>query len=170
MAWDGTAWATATPPLTADAHIAGHPIVDLWISSTTSDADVFVYLEDGGRHGVRVTHGRLRASHRGSPLPIATSLGLPYAAASELMPNHWLLAAIPYRLRLDMLPTSTIIKTGHRVRLTGQLVRVTRQRCAMLEFDPSAPDRPSNSITTARTSSSIIANRRHIYRQERRGE
>ena len=46
-----TASATTTAPLTNDAHIVGHPLADLWISSTTNDADVFVYLEDVSASG-----------------------------------------------------------------------------------------------------------------------
>ncbi len=109
-----------TAPLTADTHIAGHPIADLWISSTTNDADLFVYLEDVAPTGAVaiVTHGRLRASHRSEQrAPYSNFMGLPYhrgerGDAQPLAPDE------PARLRLDLLPTSTIIKAGHRLRLT----------------------------------------------------
>ncbi|WP_129645678.1 CocE/NonD family hydrolase [Peristeroidobacter agariperforans] len=127
-----------TPPLTADAHIAGHPVVDLWISSTTHDADVFVYLEDVAPDGTVsiVTHGRLRASHRGEqPAPYRNYMGLPYhrgerADAQPLVPGK------PARLRLDLLPTSTIVKAGHRVRLIVAGAD-PRQRSRNVQFDPA---------------------------------
>lgn len=126
-----------TAPLTADTHIAGHPIADLWISSTTNDADIFVYLEDIAPTGAVsiVTHGRLRASHRGEQrAPYRNFMGLPYHGgnrgdAQPLVPNE------PARLRLDLLPTSTIIKAGHRLRLTVAGAD-PRQRSRNVQFDP----------------------------------
>jgi uncharacterized protein len=127
-----------TSPFTADTHIAGHPIADLWISSTATDADVFVYLEDVAPSGdiTIVTHGRLRASHRGEQRPpYANFMGLPYhrgerADAQPLVPNE------PARLRLDLLPTSTIVKAGHRLRLTVAGAD-PRQRSRNVTFDPA---------------------------------
>lgn len=127
-----------TPPLTADAHIAGHPIVDLWISSTTNDADVFVYLEDLAPDGAVsiVTHGRLRASHRGEqPAPYRNFMGLPYHRG-ERGDAELLVAGKPARLRLDLLPTSTIIKAGHRLRLSVAGAD-PRQRSRNVQFDPA---------------------------------
>lgn len=131
----GLAYATA--PLAQDAHIAGHPIAELWISASTADADLFVYLEDIAADGsaVIVTHGRLRASHRDEQrAPYRDFMGLPYhsgerAAARALVPGE------PVRMRLDLLPTSTIVKAGHRlqVRVAGA---DPRQRSRNVQFDP----------------------------------
>lgn len=33
-------------PLAADLVVVGSPEIDLWVSSSDSDADIFVYLED----------------------------------------------------------------------------------------------------------------------------
>ncbi len=126
-----------TPPLAEDAHIAGHPIAELWISATTPDADLFVYLEDVAPNGAAtiVTHGRLRASHRSEQTPpYRNFMGLPYhsgerAAAEPLVPGQ------PARMRLDLLPTSTIIKSGNRVRLTLAGAD-PRQRSRNVQFDP----------------------------------
>nr|MBO2488672.1 peptidase S15 [Gammaproteobacteria bacterium] len=126
-----------TAPLARDAHIAGHPVADIWMSATTPDADLFVYLEDVAPNGAItiVTHGRLRASHRGeqSP-PYRDYMGLPYhsgerAAAEPLVPGE------PARMRLDLLPTSTIIKAGHRLRLTVAGAD-PRQRTRNVQFNP----------------------------------
>ncbi|MFC4313171.1 CocE/NonD family hydrolase [Steroidobacter flavus] len=127
----------ATPPLTADTHIAGHPIVDLWISSTTDDADVFVYLEDVAPEGTAsiVTHGRLRASHRDEqPAPYRNFMGLPYHRG-ERRDAKPLVPGTPAKLRLDLLPTSTIVKAGHRLRLTVAGAD-PRQRSRNVKFDP----------------------------------
>ncbi len=127
----------ATPALTADTHIAGHPIVDLWISSTTDDADVFVYLEDLAPEGAAsiVTHGRLRASHRAEqPAPYRNFMGLPYHRG-ERRDAEPLIPGTPAKLRLDLLPTSTIIKAGHRLRLTVAGAD-PRQRSRNVKFDP----------------------------------
>jgi hypothetical protein len=129
--------AYASPPLAQDAHIAGHPIADVWISSSTPDADLFVYLEDIAPNGAAsiVSHGRLRASHRDEQrAPYRDFMGLPYhsgerAAARPLSPGE------PARMRLDLLPTSTIVKAGHRLQL-----RIAgadpRQRSRNVQFDP----------------------------------
>jgi len=127
-----------TQPLDTDTHVAGHPIVDLWMSSTTNDADIFAYLEDVAPSGTAsvVTHGRLRASHRGEQIaPYRDFMGLPYhrgerGDAQPLVPNE------PARLRLDLLPTSTIVKAGHRLRLTIAGAD-PRQRSRNVKFDPA---------------------------------
>jgi putative CocE/NonD family hydrolase len=126
-----------TPALTADAHIVGHPIVDLWVSSTTDDADLFVYLENVAPDGAVsiVTHGRLRASHRGEqPAPYRNFMGVPYHRG-ERRDAELLTPGKPARLRLDLLPTSTIVKAGHRLRLTVAGAD-PRQRSRNVKFDP----------------------------------
>lgn len=131
----GLAYATA--PLAQDAHLAGHPIADLWISASTPDADLFVYLEDISPTGSTtiLAHGRLRASHRDEQrAPYRNFMDLPYhsgerAAVRPLSPGE------PARMRLDLLPTSTIVKAGHRLQL-----RIAgadpRQRSRNVQFDP----------------------------------
>lgn len=125
-------------PLREDAQIAGHPIADLWITASTSDADLFVYLEritPSGDVSI-VTHGRLRASLRGEQrAPYRDYMGLPYHRGnrSDTKP---LVPGEPARLRLDLLPTSTILKKGDRVRLTIAGAD-PRQRSRTLELDPA---------------------------------
>jgi putative CocE/NonD family hydrolase len=127
-----------TAPLREDAHIAGHPRADLWIAASTQDADVFVYLERITPTGdvSIVTHGRLRASLRSEQRPpYRNYMGLPYhrgnrADARALTPGE------PARLRLDLLPTSTILKKGDRIRLTIAGAD-PRQRSRTVQFDPA---------------------------------
>lgn len=128
----------ATAPLAADVHVAGHPVADLWIASSREDADVFVYLEKIAADGAIsiVSHGRLRASLRGEQQPpFRNYMGLPYhranrADAQALKPDE------PAHLRLDLLPTSMIMKAGERMRLTiaGS---DPRQRSRTLQFAPA---------------------------------
>jgi uncharacterized protein len=126
-----------TPPLSADTHIAGHPIADLWIASTQPDADVFVYLSDISPSGETkiLTHGRLRASFRSeqSP-PYKNFMGLPYHRGNreDVKPLEPGKAA---RMRLDLLPTSAIVKRGHRLQLTIAGAD-PRQRSRTVQFDP----------------------------------
>lgn len=126
-----------TQPLSADVHVAGHPIADLWIASSAADADLFVYLERitaAGEISI-VTHGRLRASLRSEQKPpFRDFMGVPYHRAnrSDARP---LVPGEPTRVRLDLLPTSTIFKAGDRLRLTIAGAD-PRQRSRTVRFDP----------------------------------
>jgi putative CocE/NonD family hydrolase len=108
-----------TPPLRSDLEVTGAPVVRLWISSASKDADVFAYLEEVDAKGVSayVTEGVLRASQRAvSPAPY-DNMGLPYHRAfaedaKELVPGE------PVELLFEMEPTSNIFDAGHRLRLT----------------------------------------------------
>ena len=55
-----------TDVLDADMEVTGHPVVNLWVASTSDDADFFVYLEeiDTTGHSRYITEGILKASHR----------------------------------------------------------------------------------------------------------
>lgn len=126
-----------TPPVSNDTHIAGHPLADLWISSTQPDADLFVYLEDVAPSGevTILTHGRLRASFRSEQKPpFRNFMGLPYHRGNRedvkpLTPGE------RTRTRIDFLPTSAIVKQGHRLRLTVAGAD-PRQRSRSVQFDP----------------------------------
>jgi len=108
-----------TPPLTADTEVTGHPIVHLWVSSTSEDADFIVYLEevdaDGSSH--YITEGVLRASYRALSTPPWKTMGLPYHSGfkADVAP---LPAGEPVELVFDLLPTSNIFDAGHRIRIT----------------------------------------------------
>jgi putative CocE/NonD family hydrolase len=126
-----------TEPLKDDIHIAGHPLVEVWLSTSTDDADLFVYLEHIDASGAEhiITHGRLRASLRSEQKPpYRTHLGLPYhrgnrGDAEPMKPGE------PALLRLDLLPTSTLIKAGERLRLRFAGAD-PRQRSRTLQYSP----------------------------------
>lgn len=108
-----------SPPLDMDLEVTGHPVVTLQVRSTHADGAFFVYLEDVAPDGrVRyVTEGQLRAIHRKvspdrPPYPVVG----PYhsfrrADAMPLVPGE---AA---ELAFELLPTSVLVRKGHRLRV-----------------------------------------------------
>jgi len=108
-----------TPPLKAPLEVTGHPMVHLWVSSSATDGDFFVYLEevDGKGRSRYVSEGMLRASNRATADPGYGTAGLPYhrgnrADRKPLKPGE------PVELVFDLYPTSTLFKAGHRIRVT----------------------------------------------------
>ena len=105
--------------LPTDIEFTGHPIVNLWISSTAEEGNFFVYLEDVTPDGSVsiVTDGRLKGSLRSLNTPPYKFLGLPYHRsfqedARPFTPGQ------PTQLIFDCLPMSYVFKSGHRIRLT----------------------------------------------------
>lgn len=108
-----------TEALGEDLEITGHPVVHLWVSSTATDGDFFVYLEEVDGEGVSfyVSEGTLRASHRALNDPHYDNLGLPYHRSheedvQELEPGE------PAELAFDLQPTSNVFNAGNRIRIT----------------------------------------------------
>src|SRR6185436_3184224 len=106
-------------PFDADTEVTGHPIIDLFVTSTAIDGAFFVYLEDVNEKGVvtYVTEGTLRALHR----KISTETP-PYKL---LVPFHSFKRkdAMPLppgqiaELKFGLQPTSILIRKGHRLRI-----------------------------------------------------
>jgi putative CocE/NonD family hydrolase len=122
-------------PLAADLKVTGHPFVVLWIASDTTDADVFVILEDVAEDGTStyVTDGRLRLSMRATYEPPYDFLGLPWHRCFKederpLTPNT------PYRVTIDLMPTSYVFKKGHRIRIA-----VNGSQGRLVYFKPDIP-------------------------------
>ena len=69
-----------TAPLESDTEVTGDAIVNLWMSSSASDGNIFVYLEDVAPDGkvTQVTDARLKASLRKVSKPRYENYGLPY--------------------------------------------------------------------------------------------
>jgi putative CocE/NonD family hydrolase len=108
-----------TAPLKEDTEITGHPVINLSVASTSTDGAFFVYLEDVDESGrvTYLTEGQLRAIHR---------------RVAEERPPYWTVA--PYHsfkrkdgrplvpgqvteLRFALLPTSVLVRKGHRIRI-----------------------------------------------------
>ena len=107
-----------TAALEKDLVVVGHPVVKLWVTSTSGDADLHLLLEEVDREGeVRyVTEGVLRASHRALREAPYDNLGLPYQRvfSGDATP---LPADRPDEVVLDLHPTATVFNRGHRLRL-----------------------------------------------------
>ncbi|CAM3516882.1 CocE/NonD family hydrolase [Kibdelosporangium persicum] len=114
----GVSW--AGEPLAGDTELTGTPVADLTVRVDRSDAHVFAYLEDVGPDGsVRViTEGRLQVSLRAEhPAPYALPEGVPWhrAYAQDAAP---VAPGETARLRFAMLPTSYLVRAGHRIQVT----------------------------------------------------
>lgn len=106
-------------PLEHDMEITGYPAVSLHLSSTADDGAFIVYLEDVDEAGVvrYITEGLLRGIHRrlsDEQPPYFTAV--PYrtfnrADAGPLPPGETV------ELIFGMLPTSVLVRRGHRIRV-----------------------------------------------------
>lgn len=109
-----------TPPLPAPLAIAGHVVVNLTVTSSESDAAVFVYLSEVEISGkVRyITEGMLRALHRATaPCPPDYRTTWPFrrhaaADARRLEPGK------PERLEFALLPVAWQLAAGSRLRVS----------------------------------------------------
>lgn len=111
--------AYTSEPLTADLEVTGHPVIHLWVTNTTDDADFYVYLEEVNQNGVSlyITEGVQRASHRATTDAPYNMMGLPYHRSFEedIAP---LPAGEPVELVFDLYPTSNVFDSGNRIRVT----------------------------------------------------
>ncbi|HKU71081.1 MAG TPA: CocE/NonD family hydrolase [Burkholderiales bacterium] len=117
-----------TEAMTADTEITGPVVMNLWVSSTTEDMDVFVTLRnigpDGkevfevGQHGqpVPLTKGWLRASHRKTD----PKKSLPYRPFHAHNERWWLENNQPVEMQIEVWPTCIVLKKGHKLRVDVQ--------------------------------------------------
>jgi putative CocE/NonD family hydrolase len=106
-------------PLDHGLEITGHPVISLYVSANSTDAGIFVYLEDVGPDGdVRyITEGQIRAIHRDIstvPLPFR-QIGLNRSFSSKdarrLVPNE------VFELSFSLLPVSYFVRPGRSIRI-----------------------------------------------------
>jgi hypothetical protein len=116
---DRKALTWTSPALTEPMTIVGYPVVHLVMSSTHSDGDVFVYLEEVDENGAAhyVSEGALRASHRKTDPAAWPNFGLPFhrSTQADLQP---LTPGEPTPLDFDLEGTAITIDAGHRIRVT----------------------------------------------------
>jgi putative CocE/NonD family hydrolase len=121
-----------SPPLDEDTEITGHPVVTLYVASTDEDGAFYVYLEDVDEQGrvTYVTEGLMRACHRKiSDETPPYALQVPYHSFKrcDMMP---LVPGKQAELTFGLLPTSVLVRKGHRLRLAiaghdeGTFVRI----------------------------------------------
>jgi predicted acyl esterase len=122
---DGVSFSTA--PFEADTEITGFLMARLWISSSTTDMDIFATLRafapdgtevvfTGAHEQTPVTRGWLRASHR--KLDPALSLPYrPYLAHDEVQK---LTPGERYAVEVEIWPTCMVYPAGYRLVLTIQ--------------------------------------------------
>jgi putative CocE/NonD family hydrolase len=108
-----------TAPLTKDVRVTGHPVIELWASSSATDGDFVATLLDVAPDNTTTTYnmqGRLRASLRKEATAPYNNLGLPYHPMNmaDVQP---LTAGEPTLLRFDIYPISIVFKAGHKIRL-----------------------------------------------------
>lgn len=117
-----------SPVLENDVEIIGNPLVEIWVSSTEKNVDVFVYLEEVDQKGraYYVSEGQLRASwHKEGNL--AEQLGVSYTPKPEL-PWHGFTpdyedkevfaSGEPVRLHFDLMPVGWKFSKGNRIRIS----------------------------------------------------
>jgi putative CocE/NonD family hydrolase len=107
-----------TAPLLQDSEITGFPRLSLFVSSTATNQDFFVYLEDVDERGVStlMTEGILRASNRAVRVAPFEDGGIPWHPnlrndQVDLTPN------VPVKLELALYPLSNFVRKGHRLRV-----------------------------------------------------
>lgn len=122
-------------PLASDLKITGHPLITLWVASDTTDADVFVVLEDVSEDGTSqyVTDGRLRLSMRAVHDPPYDFLGLPWRRCHK-EDERLLTPGTPYKVTFDLMPTSYVFKKGHRIRIA-----INGSQGRIVYFKPDPP-------------------------------
>jgi predicted acyl esterase len=115
-----------TPPMTQDTEITGPIVLNVWVSSTGEDTDLFATLRNIGPDGKDVpemgqqgeplhcvTKGWLRASHR----KLDKEKSLPYRPYHAHDERWWLKPGEVVECQVEIWPTSMVFRKGHKLRL-----------------------------------------------------
>ena len=115
-----------TPPMTKELEITGPVAAKLWVSSDTTDADLFLVLrvfDPAGKEVVFIGSndprtpiglGWLRASHR----KLDSARALPYRPYHTHDEEQPLTPGAPVELDIEIWPTCIVVPPGYRVGLT----------------------------------------------------
>ncbi len=105
-------------PFAKDLRVVGNVELELYISSSTNDAGLFVYFEDVAPDGVvtYITEGQLRLSHR------KRKLNKPGRGVPGIHTFQWEdMSEMPVgqieKVEIDLYATAVLIKQGHKIRL-----------------------------------------------------
>jgi uncharacterized protein len=115
-----------TAPMAEDTEVTGPIVLNLWVSSTSEDVDIFATLRNIGPDGKDVcemgqqgdpvpcvTKGWLRASHR----KLDPERSLPYRPYHAHNERRWLAPDDVVECQVEIWPTSMVFQKGHRMRL-----------------------------------------------------
>jgi len=115
-----------TRPMTQDTEVTGPIVLNLWVSSTAEDMDIFATIRNIGPDGkdvcevgqrgeplAAVTKGWLRASHR----KLDRQRSLPYRPYHAHDERWWLKPGEIVECQVEIWPTSIVIGKGHKLRL-----------------------------------------------------
>ena len=118
-----------TPPMAEDTEVTGPLVLNVWVSSTSEDMDIFVTIRNIGPDGKDVcevgqhsqpipcvTKGWLRASHR----KLDEKKSLPYRPFHAHDERLWLKRNEVVECRVEVWPTSMVFKKGHQLRVDIQ--------------------------------------------------
>jgi predicted acyl esterase len=115
-----------TPPMTVDTEVTGPLVLNLWVSSSSEDMDIYATIRnidaegkdvhEVGQRGEPVgcvTKGWLRASHR----KLDEKQSLPYRPYHAHDERWWLEKDQVVECQVEIWPTSMVFKKGHKLRL-----------------------------------------------------
>jgi predicted acyl esterase len=115
-----------TPPMEVDTEVTGPLVLNLWVSSSAEDMDIYATIRniapDGkdvnevGQRGEPVpcvTKGWLRASHR----KLDREKSLPYRPYLAHDERQWLKPDEIVECQVEIWPTSMVFQKGHKLRL-----------------------------------------------------
>ena len=115
-----------TPVLTEDVEITGPIVLNIWVSSSSEDCDIYATIRNIGPDGKDV----VEAGQRGEPQPGVTKgwlrasqrkldaeKSLPYRPYHVHDERQWLKKGDVVECRVEIWPTSMVFKKGHRIRL-----------------------------------------------------
>lgn len=159
-----------SPVLEKDMDVTGHPIVNLYASSSAQNGDFFVYLEDVDTEGrsLLVTEGLLRAGFaelqdnntmiNGGKENINVLPKLPWHGYEESQYNKEIFKnGKIVKLQFDLLPTSYVFRRGHRLRIS--IAGADTPTFAILpELSPSNDSKNANNVKPEVT---IYSSREH---------
>ena len=150
-----------TPPLDAQTEITGPVALKLFVSSSTTDADIFAVLRVFAPGGAEVVfqgaldphtpvgQGWLRASHRKLD-PVLSMPWRPYHAHDERQP---LVPGEVVELDIEIIPTSIVVPAGYRIALSirgrdyeyeGEAATLSNMKHPMRGCGPFVHDDPTD--------------------------
>src|SRR5687767_14738157 len=115
-----------TPPMAEDLEVTGPIVLNVWVSSTGEDTDIFATIRNIDPAGkdvcevgqqdeplACVTKGWLRASHR----KLDKERSVPYRPYHAHDERWWLEPGEAVECQVEIWPTSMVFRKGHKIRL-----------------------------------------------------